>query len=135
MRDEDKFFMMCRSMGCPPISTIGFGRTIVSSLRRLPRPPARIITFMTPTAACSGPALSPVHLRLAPCARRSNRKYAKLRHGHHQLGLQTPRPKLRRDGLAIMPGEQHHVIRLLANEALVVDHWNMLARQIQTKLE
>src|SRR6185369_9433157 len=70
-----------------------------------------------------------------PCARRSNRKYAKLRHGHHQLGLQTPCPKLRRDGLAIMPGEQHHVIRLLANEALVVDHWNMLARQIQTKLE
>ena len=33
-------------MGFPPISTIGFGFSEVSSERREPRPPARISTFI-----------------------------------------------------------------------------------------
>jgi hypothetical protein len=38
--------MMCHSIGLPPISTIGFGRTAVSSLSREPKPPARITAFI-----------------------------------------------------------------------------------------
>ena len=38
--------MMCQRIGLPPISTIGFGRGPVSSLSRVPRPPARITAFM-----------------------------------------------------------------------------------------
>src|SRR6185369_2289296 len=38
--------MICQRIGLPPISTIGFGRTTVSSLRRVPSPPARITTFI-----------------------------------------------------------------------------------------
>src|SRR3989337_898758 len=38
--------MMCQSIGRPPISTIGFGFTSVSSTRRVPTPPARMATFM-----------------------------------------------------------------------------------------
>src|SRR5215510_1125615 len=41
--------MICQSMGFPPISTIGLGRTVVSSASRVPRPPARMITFMLQT--------------------------------------------------------------------------------------
>ena len=37
---------MCQRIGLPPISTIGLGRTAVSSLSRVPRPPARITAFM-----------------------------------------------------------------------------------------
>src|SRR5271165_1582352 len=37
--------MMCQSIGLPPISIIGLGRTAVSSLSREPNPPARITTF------------------------------------------------------------------------------------------
>src|SRR5271166_4098217 len=37
--------MMCHRIGLPPISTIGFGRSAVSSLSREPKPPARITTF------------------------------------------------------------------------------------------
>src|SRR5258708_2200179 len=37
--------MMCQRIGLPPISTIGFGRTEVSSESREPRPPARITAF------------------------------------------------------------------------------------------
>src|SRR5271163_3868878 len=37
--------MMCHSIGLPPISTMGLGRTVVSSLSREPRPPARITAF------------------------------------------------------------------------------------------
>lgn len=37
--------MMCHSIGLPPISTIGFGRTAVSSLSREPNPPAKITAF------------------------------------------------------------------------------------------
>ncbi len=38
--------MMCQSTGLPPISTIGFGLIDVSSLMRVPSPPARITAFM-----------------------------------------------------------------------------------------
>src|SRR5208283_2589072 len=37
---------MCQRMGWPPISTMGLGRTEVSSLRRVPRPPARMTAFI-----------------------------------------------------------------------------------------
>jgi hypothetical protein len=37
---------MCHKIGLPPISTIGFGRTEVSSLIRVPSPPARITAFI-----------------------------------------------------------------------------------------
>src|SRR6266496_265748 len=37
--------MMCQRIGRPPISTIGFGRTSVSSASRVPSPPARITTL------------------------------------------------------------------------------------------
>src|SRR5919106_3587065 len=40
--------MMCHRIGFPPISTIGLGRTSVSSARRVPSPPARIPTFICP---------------------------------------------------------------------------------------
>jgi hypothetical protein len=38
-------FMMCHRIGLPPISTIGFGLSAVSSDKREPRPPARMIVF------------------------------------------------------------------------------------------
>lgn len=38
--------MMCQSIGFDPISTIGFGRTEVSSESLVPNPPASITTFM-----------------------------------------------------------------------------------------
>lgn len=37
--------MMCQRIGFPPISTIGLGRTEVSSLMRVPNPPARMTAF------------------------------------------------------------------------------------------
>ena len=37
--------MMCQRIGLLPISIIGFGRTAVSSLMRVPAPPARITAF------------------------------------------------------------------------------------------
>src|SRR4051794_36930089 len=37
---------MCQRIGRPPISTIGFGRVPVSSLSRVPSPPARITAFI-----------------------------------------------------------------------------------------
>src|SRR2546423_10877112 len=39
--------MMCQRIGRSPISTIGFGRVSVSSASRVPRPPARITTFIS----------------------------------------------------------------------------------------
>jgi hypothetical protein len=39
--------MMCQSIGLPPISTIGFGLMDVSSLIRVPSPPARMTAFMS----------------------------------------------------------------------------------------
>src|SRR5581483_1038702 len=44
--------MMCHRIGRPPISTIGFGRYSVSSLSLVPRPPARITTFIRPDTRC-----------------------------------------------------------------------------------
>lgn len=43
--------MMCHKIGWPPISTIGLGRTCVSSASREPRPPARMTTFIQPNPA------------------------------------------------------------------------------------
>ena len=45
--------MMCQRIGLPPISTIGFGRTDVSSASRVPRPPARITAFTTGEGSAS----------------------------------------------------------------------------------
>jgi hypothetical protein len=41
--------MICQSIGFPPISTIGFGRIEVSSLIRVPKPPANITAFIVYT--------------------------------------------------------------------------------------
>src|SRR5690606_8738502 len=38
--------MMCQRIGLPPISTIGLGRTALSSLMRVPNPPARMTAYM-----------------------------------------------------------------------------------------
>ena len=38
--------MTCQSIGRPPISIIGFGRWMVSSLIRVPFPPARMTHFI-----------------------------------------------------------------------------------------
>src|SRR4051794_22873763 len=38
--------MMCQRIGQPPISTIGLGRTLVSSARRVPSPPAKMTSFI-----------------------------------------------------------------------------------------
>ena len=46
--------MMCQSIGMPPISTIGLGRTVVSSLRREPKPPARMTAFIRGESSPSG---------------------------------------------------------------------------------
>src|SRR5579872_6620511 len=45
--------MMCHKSGLPPISIMGFGRTPVSSLIRVPKPPARMTAF---TPSLSAPA-------------------------------------------------------------------------------
>src|SRR5579864_4905954 len=37
---------MCHRIGRPPISTIGFGRVTVSSLSRVPSPPANMTAFI-----------------------------------------------------------------------------------------
>jgi hypothetical protein len=42
---DEYAFMMCHSTGRPPSSTIGLGRVVVSSLMRVPKPPARITAF------------------------------------------------------------------------------------------
>jgi hypothetical protein len=39
--------MMCHRIGLPPISTMGFGLTEVSSEIRVPSPPARMTAFTT----------------------------------------------------------------------------------------
>jgi len=39
--------MMCQRIGIPPISTMGFGRSEVSSLNLLPSPPARMTAFIS----------------------------------------------------------------------------------------
>jgi len=37
---------MCHKIGRPPISIIGLGRVVVSSLILVPKPPARMTTFI-----------------------------------------------------------------------------------------
>src|SRR6516225_8340188 len=49
-------FMMCHRIGFPPISTIGFGRRLVSSDKRDPIPPARITAFIQPPLLVLRPA-------------------------------------------------------------------------------
>lgn len=39
-------FMICQIIGIPPTSTIGFGRTEVSSPKRVPKPPARMAAWI-----------------------------------------------------------------------------------------
>ncbi len=46
--------MMCQRIGLPPISTIGFGRSTVSSANRVPRPPASITAFIVVEIVFSG---------------------------------------------------------------------------------
>src|SRR3546814_7279040 len=47
MRISDWSSDVCSSdLGLPPISTMGLGRVAVSSLRRVPRPPAKITAFI-----------------------------------------------------------------------------------------
>src|SRR5258705_2206013 len=43
--------MMCQRIGYPPTSTNGFGLTSVSSASLLPKPPAKITTFIVFTSA------------------------------------------------------------------------------------
>lgn len=38
--------MICQIIGLPPISTMGFGLISVSSLIRVPNPPAKMTTFI-----------------------------------------------------------------------------------------
>src|SRR5882672_132677 len=45
--------MMCHRIGRPPISIMGLGRTCVSSLIRVPIPPARMTAFMNDAVASS----------------------------------------------------------------------------------
>src|SRR4051794_16773613 len=46
--------MMCHRIGLLPISIIGFGRMSVSSLIRVPAPPARITAFMRDSGPAQG---------------------------------------------------------------------------------
>src|SRR5437016_5400590 len=50
--------MMCQRIGSPPISTIGFGFSAVASCNRVPRPPARMTTFMAASSYRRGFRLS-----------------------------------------------------------------------------
>src|SRR5690349_9682245 len=61
-------FMMCQSIGLPPISTIGFGRATVSSDSREPRPPARMTAFIVhpPLTPRTGAELGPRARRHEP---------------------------------------------------------------------
>src|ERR1017187_7329098 len=43
--------MICQRIGFPPISIIGLGRVSVSSVNRVPSPPARMTTFIRTFAA------------------------------------------------------------------------------------
>jgi hypothetical protein len=58
--------MMCHSIGLPPISTIGFGRTAVSSLSREPKPPARITAFIVVRLLDAAHVTAAPHRSLTP---------------------------------------------------------------------
>ena len=52
--------MMCQRIGFSPISTMGFGRIALSSVIRVPYPPASMTVFI-----CSPPSYSGSRKRLA----------------------------------------------------------------------
>src|SRR5262245_42149289 len=108
---------MCHNIGRPPIVTIGLGRRSLSSEIREPRPPARITALV----------MSP-----RPC---SSVRYAHLWKRHYQLRAQSPRAQLLGDGLGVVPGKQYDPVRLLGDEAFVVDDRDPLAWQISSKLQ
>jgi cobalamin biosynthesis protein CobD/CbiB len=60
---------MCHKIGLGPTSTIGFGRTAVSSLNLVPYPPAKITTFIThPSQASAAPAARSHLFKIHFCA-------------------------------------------------------------------
>src|SRR5581483_1537364 len=85
--------MMCQMIGRPPISTIGFGRTSVSSESLVPRPPARITTFPTfidspPVCFPLMPGDSPAQPPLEESADLAQRLYGVK---HHEIRKTHPR--------------------------------------------
>jgi len=75
----EHIFMMCQRIGLPPISTIGLGLRCVSSLRRVPSPPARITAFMRTSGAPEGARLALVLAHVLDC---QDGRWAALRHAH-----------------------------------------------------
>jgi hypothetical protein len=57
---------MCQMIGRPPISTIGFGRTEVSSLSLVPYPPARITAFIVAAPWLPAPWHAPPETSASP---------------------------------------------------------------------
>ncbi len=86
--------MVCQSMCLPPISIIGLGLTWVSSLMRVPSPPARITAFM----GTSG-RRRPARLRLVPPRTSSTaRRGTRLRSATHARELKRRAPVTRLAG-------------------------------------
>src|ERR1700678_913834 len=88
--------MMCQRIGRPPIATIGFGRRCVSSLIRVPRPPANMTHFMDLGAA----------LKRNGCVRSKNCVHVDTREDLKSAadrGIQNPKSPLTADrkGMAI----------------------------------
>src|SRR5215212_6202255 len=91
--------MMCQRIGLPPISTIGLGLRVVSSLRREPRPPARITAFTAgkPNRGSLGwPRMIVDHLRSKDRGERVERS-ARLR----WIGREFPPPE--QDASPLLP--------------------------------
>src|SRR3989338_1926537 len=57
--------MMCHKIGIPPISTIGLGFKYVSSLKRVPLPPAKITAFIQYISPCSSDSNPGANLQLS----------------------------------------------------------------------
>src|SRR3954465_6397327 len=120
--------MMCQSSGRPPISPMGLGRTCVSSLIRVPSPPARITAFMpiaywkTPgaRASCAEP-------RIVLYADEARRVAAQRR--DRLLRAQVTREQVPR-GLA---GLRVRIDRRPARDlvALAREHWPIVHAQIE----
>src|SRR5215472_16800058 len=108
-------FMMCHRIGCPRISTMGLGRTVVSALSLLPYPPARITAFIGPIPPSVTSTTMPSRVDDLQLGER-----------HDQTRAQPPRAQLGRDRRTIVPGEQHHIVGLLIDQALIVDNRNVL---------
>lgn len=86
--------MVCQSMCLPPISIIGLGLTWVSSLMRVPSPPARITAFMGTSGRRRPARLRPVPPRTSSTARRGTR----LRSATHARELKRRAPVTRLAG-------------------------------------